>query len=159
MLFAKVDGELLKKQIEKLDGIRKQQEEAEKQSAASNQQTAVAANPLEPQKDVTTFDDFSKMDIRIGTILSAEKMPKSDKLLKLEVDTGIDKRIVLSGIAKHYKPEDIIGQQVTILVNLAPRKMMGIESNGMILMSENDKGELSFVAPTKSDQNNGSTVR
>lgn len=159
MLFAKVDPVLLKKQIEKLDHIRKQQEEAEKQAAASNQQSSVAANPLEPQKDVTTFDDFSKMDIRIGTILSAEKMPKSDKLLKLDVDTGIDKRVVLSGIAKHYKPEDIIGQQVTILVNLAPRKMMGIESNGMILMSENDKGELSFVAPTKTNQNNGSTVK
>ena len=99
------------------------------------------------------------MDIRIGTIIAAEKMPKSDKLLKLTVDTGIDQRTVLSGIAKYYSPENIIGQQVTILVNLAPRKMMAIESNGMILMAENDKGELSFVLPNKDGINNGSTVK
>ncbi len=156
MLFAKVDPLLMKKQMERLDTIRKEQETAEAAAAEKNPQ---AGNPLEPQKETTSFDDFAKMDIRIGTIISAEKMPKSDKLLKLEIDTGIDKRVVLSGIAKYYKPEDIIGQQVTILVNLAPRKMMGIESNGMILMSENDKGELSFVSPTKNDQNNGSTVK
>ena len=86
-------------------------------------------------------------------------MPKSDKLLKLQIDTGIDTRTVLSGIAKYYDPADIIGQQVTILVNLAPRKMMGVESSGMILMSENENGELSFVAPTKNNQNNGSSVK
>jgi methionyl-tRNA synthetase len=162
MLFAKVDPELMKKQLDKLDKIRKEQEEAEKAQSAldsARSDNSQPTNPLEPQKDTTSFDDFAKMDIRIGTILSAEKMAKSDKLLKLEIDTGIDKRTVLSGIAKWYKPEDIIGQQVTILVNLAPRKMMGIESNGMILMSENDKGELSFVAPTKNNQNNGSTVK
>jgi len=141
----------------KLDRIRSEQAAAELLQA--QQGKAADTNPLEPQKETTSFDDFAKMDIRIGTIISAEKMPKSDKLLKLQIDTGIDQRTVLSGIAKYYKPEDIIGQQVTILVNLAPRKMMGIESNGMILMSENDKGELSFVAPTKNDQNNGSTVK
>ncbi|HTF04501.1 MAG TPA: methionine--tRNA ligase [Bacteroidia bacterium] len=157
MLFAKVDPELLKVQLEKLDRIRSEQAAAELLQA--QQGKAADTNPLEPQKETTSFDDFAKMDIRIGTIISAEKMPKSDKLLKLQIDTGIDQRTVLSGIAKYYKPEDIIGQQVTILVNLAPRKMMGIESNGMILMSENDKGELSFVAPTKNDQNNGSTVK
>jgi methionyl-tRNA synthetase len=156
MLFAKVDPLLLKKQVEKLDRIRKEQEQAALDASRSDKANA---KPIEPQKDVTTFDDFSKMDIRIGTIIAAEKMPKSDKLLKLQIDTGIDQRTVLSGIAKYYDPADIIGQQVTILVNLAPRKMMGIESNGMILMSENDKGELSFVAPTKNDQNNGSTVK
>jgi len=86
-------------------------------------------------------------------------MPKSDKLLKLTVDTGIDQRTVLSGIAKFYSPEDVIGKQVTILVNLAPRKMMGIESNGMILMAENSEGKLCFVAPTEKDANNGSTVK
>ena len=86
-------------------------------------------------------------------------MPKSDKLLKLIIDTGIDQRTVLSGIAKFYAPENIIGQQVSILINLAPRKMMGIESNGMILMAENDKGELSFVLANKSTINNGSTIK
>jgi methionyl-tRNA synthetase len=170
MLFAKVDPALLKTQLDKLDKIRKEQEEAEKaqsaldgvdaeRSRSARSDNSQPANPLEPQKATTSFDDFAKMDIRIGTILAAEKMAKSDKLLKLEIDTGIDKRTVLSGIAKWYKPEDIVGQQVTILCNLAPRKMMGIESNGMILMSENDKGELSFVAPTKNNQNNGSTVK
>ena len=99
------------------------------------------------------------MDIRIGTIIAAEKMPKSDKLLKLVVDTGIDQRTVLSGIAKYYSAEEVVGKQVTILVNLAPRKMMGVESNGMILMAENANGELSFVAPVKDNMNNGSTVK
>lgn len=159
MLFAKVDPALLKTQLEKLDTIRKQQEEAEKAAQLKAQMETTPGTPLEPQKDAITFDDFAKMDIRIGTILTAERLPKSDELLKLEIDTGIDKRTVLSGIAKWYKPEDIIGQQVTILVNLAPRRMMNIESNGMILMSENDKGELSFVSPIKNNQNNGSTVK
>ena len=99
------------------------------------------------------------MDIRVGTILEAEKVPKADKLLKLLIDTGIDKRIVVSGIAGSYKPEEIIGQQVSILINLAPRKIKGIESQGMILMAENNKGELSFVAPTKADMNNGGAVK
>lgn len=155
MLFAKVDKALLQKQMDKLESIKKAQ-------AAEAEQEQLAAQPakaLEPQKETTTFDDFSKMDIRIGTILAAEKMPKSDKLLKLTVDTGIDQRTVLSGIAKYFTPEEVVGKQVTILVNLAPRKMMGIESNGMILMAENDKGELSFVAPTKDNVNNGSTVK
>ncbi len=154
MLFAKVDKDLLKKQLDKLAAIKA---EAEKTSAAES--SSQTSNPLEPQKATTTFDDFSKMDIRIGTILSAEKMPKSDKLLKLVVDTGIDQRTVLSGIAKYYAPEEIVGKQVTILVNLAPRKMMGVESNGMILMAENAQGELSFVLPEKGTINNGSTVK
>jgi methionyl-tRNA synthetase len=155
MLFAKVDKALLQKQLNKLESIKKEQEKA----AATAAQAAAPSNPLEPQKATTTFDDFSKMDIRIGTITAAEKMPKSDKLLKLTVDTGLDTRTVLSGIAKYYSPEEVVGKQVTILVNLAPRKMMGVESNGMILMAENDKGELSFVAPVKPDINNGSTVK
>jgi methionyl-tRNA synthetase len=154
MLFAKVDPELMKFQIQKLDKIKKLADEENAKLEIGNQQSAIP-----PQKDVTSFDDFNKMDIRIGTIIAAEKMPKSDKLLKLTVDTGIDQRTVLSGIAKYYSPENIIGQQVTILVNLAPRKMMGIESNGMILMAENDKGELSFVLPNKDGINNGSTVK
>ena len=155
MLFAKVDPELLKFQYQKLEKIKKLQEEQE-QKAADGNETSL---PLEPQKAVTSFDEFSKMDIRIGTIIAAERMPKSDKLLKLIIDTGIDQRTVLSGIAKFYIPENIIGQQVSILINLAPRKMMGIESNGMILMAENDKGELSFVLANKSTINNGSTIK
>lgn len=155
MLFAKVDPELLKFQYQKLEKIKKLQEEQEQKAADANETSL----PLEPQKAVTSFDEFSKMDIRIGTIIAAERMPKSDKLLKLIIDTGIDQRTVLSGIAKFYAPEKIIGQQVSILINLAPRKMMGIESNGMILMAENDKGELSFVLANKSTINNGSTIK
>jgi methionyl-tRNA synthetase len=102
-----------------------------------------------PQKDETSFDDFMKMDIRVGEIISAEKIKKANKLLKLVVDTGLDKRTVVSGIAEHYTPEEVIGKKVSILMNLAPRKIRGVESQGMILMAENDKGELSFIAPEK----------
>jgi methionyl-tRNA synthetase len=110
---------------------------------------------VSPQKSPTSFDDFQKMDIRIGTILAAERVPKTEKLLKLTVDTGIDQRTVVSGIAAHYDPEKIVGQQVTILVNLEPRKIKGIESQGMILMAENAKGELAFLQPTKAVENGG----
>jgi methionyl-tRNA synthetase len=106
-------------------------------------------------KDEITFDDFTKIDIRTATILTAEKHPDADKLLKLTVDTGIDVRTVVSGIAEHYKPEDIIGKQVSILMNLAPRKIRGIESKGMILMAENNEGELAFVSPEKAMDNGG----
>ena len=109
-------------------------------------------------KDESTFDEFMKMDIRVGTITAAEKVKKADKLLKLTVDTGIDTRTVVSGIAEHYKPEDVIGHKVSILLNLAPRKIRGVESQGMILMAENEEGELAFVAPTK-DIDAGNTIR
>ena len=112
---------------------------------------------LTPQKDEITFDDFSKIDIRVATVSSAEKVKKSKKLLKLTIDTGIDQRTVLSGIAEHYTPEEVVGQQVCVLVNLAPRKMMGIESQGMILMAENQDGSLAFVQP-KEAVSNGSGV-
>ncbi len=98
------------------------------------------------------------MDIRIGTILTAERVPKTDKLLKLLIDTGIDQRTVVSGIAADFKPEDIIGQQVTLLANLEPRKIKGIESKGMILMTEDKDGKLVFVTPARSVLN-GNTVR
>jgi methionyl-tRNA synthetase len=146
LLFDKVEDETIASQIQKL-------EDSKKQNALEN----VAAT--EPAKAETSFDDFSKMDIRVGTILEAERVPKTDKLLKLIIDTGIDKRTVVSGIAGSYKPENIIGQQVSILVNLAPRKIKGIESQGMILMAENNKGELSFVAPTRPDFNNGGAIK
>jgi methionyl-tRNA synthetase len=145
ILFSKIEDADIQKQLEKL-------ENAKKENAANN--TAV-----EPQKPETSFDDFVKMDIRVGTILEAERVPKTDKLLKLKIDTGFDKRTVVSGIAGYYKPEDIIGQKVSILVNLAPRKIKGIESQGMILMAENNKGELSFVQPTKENSNNGSIIK
>ena len=101
-----------------------------------------------PIKEVIQFDDFAKMDIRTGTILTAEKVEKSKKLLRLQVDLGLEQRTILSGIAEHFQPEQVIGQQVIVLANLAPRMMMGTESQGMILMAENAEGQLSFVSPT-----------
>ncbi|MEP2512593.1 MAG: methionine--tRNA ligase subunit beta, partial [Reichenbachiella sp.] len=96
---------------------------------------------------------FMKMDMRTGTILEAEAVPKSNKLLKFKVDTGIDTRTILSGIAKHYSPEEMVGKQVTILMNLAPRKIMGIESQGMILMAEDHDGKLRLIQPNEVTQN------
>ena len=98
-------------------------------------------------KETIQYDDFAKMDIRTGTILTAEKMDKSKKLLKLQVDLGFEQRTILSGIAEHFQPEEVVGKQVIVLANLAPRAMMGIESQGMILMAENAEGKLSFVSP------------
>jgi methionyl-tRNA synthetase len=98
-------------------------------------------------KPEVTIDDFSKLDIRVGKVLTAEKMEKSDKLLKLTIDTGVDTRTVLSGIAKHYSPEEMVGKQVTLIANLAPRKMMGIESQGMVLMAEDANGKLRLLQP------------
>ena len=126
--------------------------------AASKELNTASMVSVSPAKALTTFDEFQKMDIRVGTIISAERVPKTDKLLKLVIDTGIDQRTVVSGIAANYSPEEIIGQQVSILVNLEPRKIKGIESQGMILMAENAKGELAFVAPTK-PIDNGGTIR
>ena len=104
------------------------------------------------------FDDFMKMDIRTGTILEAEKVAKTKKLLKLVVDTGIDKRTVVSGIAEYYDAEKIVGKKVSILVNLAPRKLRGVESQGMILMAEDTDGKLCFVSPVD-DVQNGSEIK
>lgn len=102
-----------------------------------------------PQKDETSFDDFTKMDIRLGTIVDAIRVPKADKLLQLTVNTGIDTRTIVSGIAEHYPPEEVIGKTVAVLMNLAPRKIRGVESQGMILMAENAEGQLSFMIPEK----------
>jgi len=147
LLFAKIEDSEIQAQIDKLSA-----------SKAANTSTS-SVTAIAPSKPETSFDDFSKMDIRTGTILEAERVPKTDKLLKLKIDTGIDQRTVVSGIAEWYKPEDIIGQQVSILVNLAPRKIKGIESQGMILMASNSAGELSFISPTKSNFNNGSEIK
>jgi methionyl-tRNA synthetase len=146
LLFDKIEDEQVTFQVNKLANSKMENELANKSEIPS-------------QKTEISFDDFSKMDIRVGTILEAERVPKTDKLLKLKIDTGIDIRTVVSGIAMYYKPEDIIGHQVSILVNLAPRMLKGIESRGMILCSENDKGELSFVSPTKINTNNGAMVK
>jgi methionyl-tRNA synthetase len=143
LLFAKIEDSEIEAQINKL--------------ADRKIENTVTVVP--PAKEETSFDDFNKMDIRTGTILEAERVPKTDKLLKLKIDTGIDQRTVVSGIAEYYKPEDIIGQQVSILVNLAPRIIKGIESKGMILMAANSKGELSFVNASKTDFNNGSEIK
>jgi len=99
---------------------------------------------LKPQ---IQYDDFAKLDLRVGTILSVEKVEKADKLLKLEVDLGFEKRIIVSGIALHFKPEDLIGKQVVIVANLAPRKLKGVESNGMILSAEDENGKLYLINP------------
>lgn len=145
LLFAKIEDAQIQAQLDKLESSKKQN---------------ASAKNVPAQKVETTFDDFSKMDIRTATILEAERVPKTDKLLKLKIDTGIDVRTIVSGIAEWYKPEDIIGVQVCILANLAPRKIKGIESQGMILMAENLQGELSFVVPSKKDViNNGSIVK
>jgi len=113
---------------------------------------------VEAQKPTSTFEDFSKLDIRVGTILEAEKMPKANKLLVLKVDTGIDIRTIVSGIAEHFSPEEVIGKRVTVLVNLAPRALRGVESEGMILMTNNAEGKLVFVNPDVDGVENGATI-
>jgi methionyl-tRNA synthetase len=143
LLFEKVEDAVIDQQLEKLS--KKMEESAAKVEAL-------------PAKENINFDQFASMDIRVGTILEAEKVAKTKKLLKLKIDTGIDQRTVVSGIAEYFEPENIIGKQVSILVNLEPREIKGILSQGMILMAENSDGKLSFVSPTKTVVN-GSTVR
>jgi methionyl-tRNA synthetase len=150
LLFRKVEDEEIKRQVEKLKG--KPQEKV--MNTNENSQQPVNANTL---KSTIQYEDFSKLDLRIGTITAAEKVEKADKLLKLEIDLGFEKRTVVSGIALHFKPEEIIGKQVTVVANLAPRKMRGIESNGMILMAEDAGGALKFIIPDV-PTSNGSAV-
>ncbi len=132
LLFTQVEDDLINAQIEKLNENRAAQEVEEPET--------------EPQKETIAYEDFVKLDMRVGTILEATKVPKADKLLQLLVDTGLDKRTIVSGIAEYFSPEEIIGKQVTVLVNLAPRKLRGIESQGMILMAESE-GKLQFLQP------------
>lgn len=143
LLFAKIEDAEIQVQLDKLEATKLANENASK--------------VIEPQKEIIEFEDFTKLDIRIGTILEAEKVPKTKKLLKLKVDVGIDTRTIVSGIAESFKPADIIGQQVSILVNLAPRKIRGVESQGMILMTDTTDGKLSFVAPER-EVKNGESV-
>lgn len=148
LLFRKVEDEEIQKQIDKLH-----QGAAAAQSNILSESATPAIAPIKP---VIQFDDFDKIDLRTGTIVAAEKVEKADKLLKLSIDLGFDVRTVVSGIALHYAPEEVIGKQVTVVANLAPRKMRGIESNGMILMSEDEQGKLIFVNPTTPSVNGGS---
>lgn len=140
LLFAKIEDEAINAQLARLDAIR-----AEREAAAK----AEAAKVVAPQKAECTFEDFEKMDIRTATVLEAERVPKTDKLLKLTIDTGIDKRTIVSGIAEFYSPEDMVGKQICILANLAPRKIRGIESKGMILMARQGDGKMRFITPAE----------
>jgi len=146
LLFEKVEDEAVEKQIAKL--------QAKKQAVAEEQ----PAPEITPAKDDINYESFAAMDIRVGTILAAEKVAKTKKLMKLTIDTGIDQRTVVSGIAEHFEPEAIIGRQVSILVNLEPREIKGIVSQGMILMAENAQGKLTFVSPGEGMQN-GAVIR
>lgn len=150
LLFEKIEDATIEKQLQRLENTKL----ANKQEVQANAETEVA-----PQKELISYDDFTKMDIRIGTILEAEKMPKADKLLVLKVDTGIDKRTIVSGIAQSFAPEEIIGKKVTVLVNLAPRKLRGVESQGMILMVENSEGKYTFINPDADGISNGTEVK
>ena len=140
LLFAKIEDEVVDAQIARLEAIR-----AEREAAAKAAEAAVVT----PQKEECTFDDFGKMDIRTATVLEAERVPKTDKLLKLTIDTGIDKRVIVSGIAEQYSPEEMVGKQICILANLAPRKIRGIESKGMILMARQNDGKMRFITPAE----------
>jgi methionyl-tRNA synthetase len=141
LLFSKIEDEAIQKQLDKLEASKKANEAANK--------------VVVPQKEIITFDDFTKLDIRVGTILEAEKMPKAKKLLVLKVDTGIDVRTIVSGIAECFTAEEVIGKKVTVLVNLAPRALRGVDSEGMILMTESADGKLVFVNPDDANVSNG----
>lgn len=134
LLFGKIEDSTIEFQINKLNAAKE-----------ANEKAALAA--VTPQKESCTFDDFEKMDIRTATVLEAERVPKTDKLLKLTIDTGIDKRTIVSGIAEYYTPEQMIGRQICILANLLPRKIKGIESKGMILMARQNDGKMRFITP------------
>ena len=144
LLFAKIEDEEIQKQIDKLE--------------ATKIANAAETKQAEPQKETAQFEDFTKIDLRVGTIIEAEKMPKANKLLVLKVDTGIDVRTIVSGIAEHFTPEEVIGKQVTVLVNLAPRKLRGVESEGMLLLTETKEGKLVFVNPDEAGVYNGATI-
>lgn len=144
ILFAQIEDAEIQKQIDKLE--------------ATKTSNAMENKVTEPQKAIATFDDFAKLDIRVGTIVEAEKMPKANKLLVLKVDTGLDTRTIVSGIAEHFSPEEVIGKRVTVLINLAPRALRGVESEGMILMTNNAEGKLVFVNPDADGVDNGALI-
>ncbi len=138
LLFAKIEDDQIQLQLDKLEAIRAERAAREK---------AEAAKKVALQKEECTFEDFEKMDIRTATVLEAERVPKTDKLLRLTIDTGIDRRVIVSGIAEFYSPEDMVGKQICILANLKPRVIRGIESHGMILMAKQGDGKMRFITP------------
>ena len=144
ILFAQIEDAEIQKQLDKLEATK----------TANKVENAKA----EPQKETASFEDFAKIDLRIGTIIEAEKMPKANKLLVLKVDTGIDVRTIVSGIAEHFTPEEVIGKRVTVLVNLAPRALRGVESEGMLLLTNNAEGKLVFVNPDAEGVINGAMI-
>ncbi|MEZ5083316.1 MAG: methionine--tRNA ligase subunit beta [Bacteroidales bacterium] len=144
LLFGRIEDSQVELQVKKLLETKK----------ANEQETT----KVKPPKENIEYDDFAKLDIRIGTILEAERVPKTKKLLKLKIDTGFDQRTVVSGIAEHYDPSAIVGRKVSMLVNLSPKKLKGIESNGMILSAESPDGKLCFISPTE-DFRNGSEIK
>lgn len=146
LLFSRIEDEQVEAQLEKLQATK-----------AANLGSAETILNLMPQKEETNYDDFMKMDLRVGEILTAEKMPKTDKLMVMTVDTGIDKRTIVSGIAQHFTAEELVGRKVTVLANLAPRKLRGVESQGMILLAEDPEGKLVFVNPDDAVVN-GATI-
>ncbi len=149
-VFEKIDDAQIEAQVQRLLDTKKNNDSVAAEAAASL--------PLKPAKPQITYEEFSKMEIRVATILEAEKIPKTTKLMKLKVDTGLDQRTLVAGIAEHYEPEQVIGRKICILANLEPRKLKGTESSGMILMAEDRDGRLFFVSPEESCEN-GSTVK
>ena len=144
LLFSKIEDSQIQAQMDKL--------------TASKLANEIANKVTTPQKDTCTFEDFTKLDMRVGTIIEAEKMPKAKKLLVLKVDTGLDVRTIVSGIAESFTPQEIIGKRVTVLVNLAPRALRGVESQGMILMTQMPDGTLVFVNPDTAGVSNGDSI-
>ena len=152
LLFSKIEDDAIQVQLDRLAAIKAEREAVEAAAAA-----AEAAKRIEPQKAECSFEDFDKMDIRTATVLEAERVPKTDKLLKLTIDTGIDTRTIVSGIAEFYTPEQMLGKQICILANLAPRTIRGIESKGMILMARQGDGKMRFITPQEV-LNNGAQI-
>ena len=144
LLFRKIEDAEIQAQLDKLENTKKE--------------NAMSDTSVTPQKDTIVYEDFAKMDLRVGTILEAEKMPKAKKLIVMKVDTGIDTRTIVSGIAEYFSPEDLIGKKVTVLVNLAPRPLRGVDSQGMILLAENPDGSLIFVGPEEGSTPNGAPI-
>jgi methionyl-tRNA synthetase len=145
LLFRKIEDEEIAAQIQKLNDAAQTKKMEATTTTSTSAPTTSAIAAVKPE---IVFDDFAKIDLRVGTIVAASKVEKADKLLQLSVDLGFETRTIVSGIAQHFEPESIVGKQVTVVVNLAPRKMRGIESNGMILMAEDANGKLHFINPS-----------
>ena len=156
ILYKQVEDAEIQIQLDRLQRIKTENENSQKQAALTSENSET--NQLQPVKADIVYDDFDKIDLRVGKVLTAERVPKADKLLKLTVDLGFEQRTILSGIAEYYQPEELVGKLVTVVANLAPRKIRGIESQGMLLMAGNDFGKLYSVGPEK-DIEPGSAVK